>query len=133
MIHRVLPLLTLAGLPLVSFAQSLNLSPIASLLGAIASIIGALVPILVSLGLAVFLWGLVRYLWGAGGKAKIDDAKKLMKWGLITLFIMVSVWGIIDLMQSALGINKNATGKAPQILYTGGSSGGTINSTSWDI
>ena len=122
MIYRVLSLVALAGSPSVSFAQSLNLSPIASLIGAIAAVIGTLVPILVTLGLAVFLWGLVKYLWGKGGKADIDGAKKLMKWGLLTLFVMVSVWGIIDLMQRAFNIDKNAQGKAPQIQYNGGDS-----------
>jgi hypothetical protein len=117
MIRRALPFLALAGLPLAASAQSLNLSPIASLIGAVAAIIGALVPVLITLALVVFLWGLVKYLWGKDGKAQIDDAKKLMKWGLITLFVMVSVWGIIDLMQTAFGINKNAQGRAPQILY----------------
>ncbi len=121
MIFRALSLLALLGLPLVSFAQSLNLSPVSKLIGAIAAVIGTLVPILVTLGLVVFLWGLVKYLWGHGGKADIDGAKKLMKWGLLTLFVMVSVWGIIDLMQAAFNIDKNAQGRAPQIQYSGGS------------
>lgn len=129
MMRRVLLLATLASLPLVSFAQSINLSPIASLIGAIARIIGSLVPILVTAGLAVFLWGLVRYLWGGGSKPDIEGAKQLMKWGLVILFVMVSVWGIIALMQTALGINANATGKAPQIIYPGasGSTGPTLS------
>lgn len=120
MSKRGIALAALAGLPLASFAQSLNLSPIESLLGAVASLVGALVPILITLALVVFFWGLVKYLWGAAGKGNHQKGKDLMKWGLVTLFVMVSVWGIIDLMQSALDINKNATGKAPQILYTGG-------------
>lgn len=132
MMRRVLPFLALATFPLAASAQSLNLSPIASLIGAVAAIIGTLVPILVSLALVVFLWGLVKYLWGGGSKPDIEGAKKLMKWGLITLFVMVSVWGIIDLMQSAFGINKNAQGKAPQILYTGSTSGSASTPT-WNI
>jgi hypothetical protein len=121
MIKRGLALLLLAGLPLVSFAQTLNLSPLQSLIGAIAKIVGAIVPILVTLALVVFFWGLVRYLWGAGGKAGVAKGKSLMLWGLVTLFVMVSVWGIIDLMQSALNIDKNAQGRAPQIMYPGAS------------
>src|SRR3989344_8486587 len=121
MILRVLSLAVVAAVPLVSSAQSLNLSPIASIIGAVAAVVGTLVPILVTLGLAVFLWGLVRYLWGSGGKVDIQGAKKLMGWGLLTLFVMVSVWGIIELMQTAFNIDKNAQGKAPQIQYSGSS------------
>lgn len=107
----------------------LNLSPLSSLIGAVASIVGSLVPILVTLGLVVFLWGLVRYLWSKGGKADIENAKNLMKWGLVTLFVMVSVWGIIDLMQSALNINKNAEGRAPRIIYPGSGGYNSVNDT----
>ncbi len=101
----------------------LNLSPIQSLISALAGVVGALVPVLVTMGLAVFLWGLVKYMWGSGAGPDIEKAKVLMKWGLVILFVMVSVWGIISLMQAALGINANATGKAPQIIYPGASSG----------
>jgi len=124
MIQRVLALFALAFLPLVSSAQSLNFSPIATLINAVAKIIGALVPVLVTLALVVFLWGLVRYLWGGAAKADLQSAKRLMGWGLIILFVMVSVWGIVALMQEALSINKNASGKAPQIQYSGSTGSG---------
>lgn len=98
----------------------INLSPLSSLIGAAAKIIGALVPILVTLALVVFFWGLVRYLWDSKGDVGyLEKNKKLMMWGLITLFVMVSVWGIIQLMQTALGIDENAQGRAPQIIYPG--------------
>lgn len=104
------------ALPLAASAQ---MQPLAKLIGAIASLLGALVPILVTLGLVVFLWGLARYLWGKGGKADIEGAKKLIKWGLITLFVMVSVWGIIGLLQTGLGIDRGAKARAPGILFPG--------------
>ena len=97
----------------------LNLSPLTNLIGAFGQLVGALVPVLVTLAMVVFFWGLVRYFWWGTSEPKIEEAKKLMKWGLITLFLMVSVWGIIALMQEALNIDENATGKAPQIEYSG--------------
>ena len=99
----------------------LNLSPLTDIIGAFGQLVGTLVPILITLALVVFFWGLVRYLWWGTSEPRIDEAKTLMKWGLITLFLMVSIWGIIALMQKALDIDKNATGKAPQIQYSGGS------------
>ena len=120
----------LFALPLMASAQ---MQPLATLIGAVASLVGALVPILVTLAFVVFLFGLVKYLWGKGGKADIDGAKKLMMWGLITLFVMVSVWGIIRLMQSALGVNSNAEARAPGILYPGvGGYTSVDNSTTGD-
>jgi type IV secretion system pilin len=103
------------ALPLVASAQALQ--PLANLIGAVARIVGALVPILITIALVVFFWGLVRYLWGKEGEAKIKEAKSLMIWGLVTLFVMVSVWGIVRLGQDALGINPNAGAVSPHVLY----------------
>ncbi len=104
----------LFALPLAASAQSLQ--PLANLIGAIGRLVGALVPILITLALVVFFWGLVRYLMSAGGKGGHDKGKQLMIWGLVSLFVMVSVWGIVRLAQDALGINPNASATSPQIL-----------------
>jgi hypothetical protein len=47
----------------------------------------------------------------------LAGAKNLMIWGLVSLFVMVSVWGIVRLAQDALGVNPNAGATAPQVLY----------------
>ena len=104
----------LLALPLAASAQSLQ--PLANLIGAIGRLVGALVPILITMALVVFFFGLVRYLMGKGGKSDIAGAKSLMIWGLVSLFVMVSVWGIVRLAQDALGINPNQGATSPQIL-----------------
>ena len=99
--------------PCIAFAQ--NLGPLRTLIVSIGNLVALLVPILIAIALIVFFWGLVRYLWGSGGKANVGDAKKLMIWGLVTLFVMVSVWGIVRLAQDALGVDRNAGALSPQV------------------
>lgn len=103
------------AMPLAASAQSLQ--PLANLIGAIARLVGALVPVLITLALVVFFFGLVRYLLKAGGADGTKNNRDLMIWGLVTLFVMVSVWGIVRLAQDALGINPNAGATSPQVLY----------------
>jgi hypothetical protein len=110
----ILSALLLAA-PFAASAQSLQ--PLANLIGAIARLVGALVPILITLALVVFFVGLVRYLWGSKGAIDHEGGKRLMIWGLVTLFVMVSVWGIVRLAQDALGVNPNAGAISPQVLY----------------
>lgn len=104
----------LLALPLAASAQTLQ--PLANLIGAIARLVGALVPILITMALVAFFWGLVRYLFNSG-KDGHAEGKNLMIWGLVSLFVMVSVWGIVRLAQDALGVNPNAGAVAPQVLY----------------
>ena len=55
-----------------------------------------LIPVLIAAALVVFFWGLVKYI--LSGKSK--GAKDIMIAGLLGLFVMVSVWGIIRIAQN---------------------------------
>lgn len=52
-------------------------------------------------GVVVFILGRVS---GKGEMAKLEQGKQFMLWGLIALFVMVSVWGIVRLAQDMLGV-----------------------------
>ena len=57
-------------------------------------------PIIVGATLLVFFWGLAQFIRSAGDEKKIVDGKRLMFWGIVALFVMVSIWGIINLLYS---------------------------------
>lgn len=70
-------------------------------------IIQILVPILYALALLVFIWGLVKFIFRLGGDEKaVEAGKKLMLWGLVALFIMVSIWGILALFHDDFGFSN---------------------------
>src|SRR3989344_2322592 len=60
-------------------------------------------PVITGLALMVFFWGLAKFIFRVGGDENaVEGGKRLMIWGLIALFVMISVWGIIRFMQNAL-------------------------------
>ena len=78
-------------------------SDLKGLVDIFVDLIRTALPVIAGLALLVFVWGLVKFIFRAGGDEKaVGDGKNLMKWGLIALFVMVSVWGIIRFMQNAL-------------------------------
>jgi hypothetical protein len=89
--------------PLVSFAQ---LGNVQSIIQQIGNIINMLIPIVFTLALLIFFWGLVKYLWGK--EQDKEAAKKTMIWGVVALFVMAAVWGLVAFLGSALGIDQNA-------------------------
>ena len=57
-------------------------------------------------GFLVFLWGLVQFLL-ASREGKIDnEGKQHMLWGVIGMFIMVAVGGILTMITSTFGIDS---------------------------
>ena len=75
------------------------------LIRAVGGLINPIIAILVGVALLAFFWGLARFIFRVGGDEKaVDEGKRIMKWGLIALFVMVSVWGIVKFMQRALNL-----------------------------
>ncbi len=62
------------------------------------TLIRPLINIVLSLALLVFFWGLAKYLYKADNDAERKKGKNLMFFGVIGLFVMVSVWGIVGII-----------------------------------
>lgn len=67
------------------------------------------IPVLVAASMLAFLWGIAMFLFKADDPKSHNDGKNLMVWGIIALFILVSLWGILgfaigDTFGGSLGI-----------------------------
>src|SRR3990167_10950230 len=89
-----------------------NLGPIKQLVASIGTVVNLLIPIAIAVALIVFFWGLIKYIQSSGKGH--EQGKNIMIAGLVSLFVMVSVWGIVRLAQSALGVDQNNTINAPR-------------------
>lgn len=76
--------------------------------GTVSSLINALIPLVLAIAVLVFFWGLAMYL------LKTDDAEgrgkgiSIMFMGIIVIFVMVSIWGIVRILQSTFRVEGNA-------------------------
>lgn len=69
----------------------------------IVQIINPVIVILVTLALVVFIWGIVQMIYGANNEEKRTQGKKHLLWGLVGLFIMLTVKGLLSLIQNFWG------------------------------
>lgn len=102
--------------PVLAFAQSgVDTSGLLVLLNKFQQLVAAVIPILIGLALLAFLWGVLTYLFG---KDKAG-AKEFMIWGIIALFVMTSVWGLVHILRSTVLPNSQSNqlnpGDIPQI------------------
>lgn len=93
--------------PVVSFAA---LDGIKGLLREARAILNLLIPILMALAIVYFFWGIAQFILNDAGSDKTrEEGKKKIIWGIIALFVMMSIMGIISLMSGLTGISTTVT------------------------
>ncbi len=107
---KTLLILAILFVPGVAFGQ--RAPTLGSLLKSGLNILNLLIPFIIGIGLVIFLYGVVRYVL-AGGSEDKAAARQIMLYGIIALFVMVSVWGLVNLIRDGLGISNNPNIVAP--------------------
>lgn len=113
--------------PALALAQAVNFTPIENALIAIRGIVSIAIPIAVALAVLFFFWGLALYVLAAGDSGKREEGRNKMIWGVIALFVIVSIWGIVGFLGGLLGIGQGGTAPVPGVNNT--ESGGSVAPT----
>jgi len=93
------------ALPMLALAQgSPNLSNFQQLVDSVGRLIATALPILVALALLFFFYGLAKFILAAGNEESKAEGRRIMVWGIVALFVMVSIWGLVAFLGSALGV-----------------------------
>lgn len=94
--------------PVVAFAQTLNFEQLNTPITGLGNIINRLIPLIIGAAVLVFLWGVLKYVISGDNEEKRADAKWFMIWGIVALFVMVSVWGLVRILQNTLGVSSSS-------------------------
>ena len=82
------------------------------------SYISAIIPILVSLAIVIFFWGIVKFIAHSDDEKAKVEGKQLMVWGMIIIFVMVSLWSIVGFLQESTGLDVTGSLGANPALPT---------------
>lgn len=94
------------ALPLVSFAAISNVSDVGGFV--ITTINNVIVPVLFAVAFIVFLWGAFNtFILGANSDDVKEKGKSLMLYGLIGFFVMVSIWGLVNILVGTISFSNN--------------------------
>ena len=100
----------------------------------IIGIIDSLIPLVAALTLLVFFFGLAKFIKNSGDTKNHAEGKNLMIWGLIGLFVMISVFGILRFAYNdfefsdtrTFGVPTLPTGEDPVGPSCGNRGGGSV-------
>lgn len=95
-------LLSIVSIPNLLFAIDFTMkgSSFKGVILYVVSIINVVIPILVSVAFIVFFWGLSKFVIGADNDAEVKKGKEFMLWGILALFILISIRTILGLLSN---------------------------------
>lgn len=101
-------------LPTIAFAQG-GYTTIDNFLNALKRWIPTLTGIIFGLAIIGFLWGLMKFIFAAGSEDARESGKNIMVWGLVAIFVMASVWGIVRLAQNTFNVGDTNPIQPPRV------------------
>ena len=107
---------TVLGIGIIAMTPAIALAAdLDSVLDQIGDLIGTATPIIVALALLFFFYGLAKYILNSGDEENKSEGKSVMIWGIIALFVMVSVWGLVNLLANTFEVNDGSTIDIPSV------------------
>ncbi len=103
--------------PALALAANSDFTEVSALLlNFVLFINGTLVPFVFAIAFLVFIWGVAKYfiLSGASEEGK-EQGRQLMIWGIIGFFVMVAVWGIVNLLVDSSGLGGESLKNIPTL------------------
>lgn len=115
----LMPSMAIAAAPVVvpNTGNNPNLTRVSSLLQQVYNILNDIVlPGILVLALIFFMWGVAMFILGAGDEEKREQGKHVMTWGIVALFVIVAVWGIVFWIASLLDIGIGGSAPNPGVI-----------------
>jgi len=72
-----------------------------------------LIPILIGIAIVIFFYGVISYVLSAGDEEKRKNARGYMIYGVIGVFVMVAIFGLVKLLIDTFGIQNNTQFNIP--------------------
>ncbi len=64
-----------------------------------------LVPLVFAISFIVFLWGVAStYIISRGDETAVEHGHRLILWGLVGFAVMVSIWGLVNIVANTFGL-----------------------------
>lgn len=109
--------LAVLATPAIAGAQSIG--GVLGLLAQANDLINRLIPFIIALTVLIFLWGIFKFVISGGDGEARKEAQGYIIWGVVALFVMVSVWGLVNILVRSVNLDNTAP-PAPGLPNPGG-------------
>ncbi len=105
-------LLALIAIPEVSFATTFTQFVVFF----VDEILNKLVIVIIGLATVYFLWGVAKYILHSDDAKSREEGRNMMIYGIIAIFVMISVWGFVNLLNQTFKLDNGTIPRAQDFL-----------------
>jgi hypothetical protein len=107
--------------PIITFAQTnqslKEINNINDLTNKFTSLGNIFIQILIALAVIFIVFNVVRYLiMGADDEEKRKKAGSAILWGIVGLFVILSIWGLVRILKNTFNTSNAPVGPLPAII-----------------
>jgi hypothetical protein len=77
----------------------------------VGSLVKLALPLVAAVALLYFFWGVAVFIFKADNDKAREEGKQKMLWGIVALFVMVSVWGITSTLGAIFRVDTHSYGE----------------------
>ncbi|MDE2037964.1 MAG: hypothetical protein KGI69_01930 [Patescibacteria group bacterium] len=102
--------------PSAAFAQT-PINNVSSLTVTLTNIGTTVISVLIALGVIWIVWNAVQFIMNADNEEKRKEKGLAMLWGIVGLFVILSIWGLVAILTGTFTTTGNnaPTGQFPQV------------------
>ena len=80
-----------------------------------------LVPFLGAVAFLAFVLGVARFIKSTSDGKEIEKSKNLLIWGIVGMFILITIWGVIAFLRGEFGFGEGTPGipQIPKQIFNG--------------
>ena len=110
-------------IPVVVFAQDIT-----GVISKLFELVNVAMPVVIGLALLFFFWGVAIYILNEGNAEKKGQGRSIMLWGVIAIFVILSIFGLVKMLQNTFGIDEGQDASIPSLDIPGGGNGSSGDS-----
>ncbi len=112
------------ALPAIAFADPISVNVqggsstntlIQGILSIVKTTLDTIIPIVVVLGVVYFIWAVIQYVTVKDEEER-GLARSHMIMGIIALFVIVSIWGLVGFLATTTGVGQGGTVPLPVVI-----------------
>lgn len=82
----------------------------------VGDIVNKVIVVIVGLATVYFFWGVAKYILHSGDAAQREEGRDMMIYGIIAIFVMISVWGFVNLLSNTFRLDNSTLPRAQDFV-----------------